>query len=417
MNTVGSERQHASAIRSGNVGTGAQREHQTGIAAHAANAPGAADIDALLQCYRPLLTQRLRSAVEAAKHSQRATSASASASELAARLDGFYGQIEYHLGWRAPDLSPAGYHPGKLLRPTLLLLACELAAGRAGADTAERERIVERASGAAVTVELIHNFSLIHDDIEDADEERRHRPTLWKLWGIPEAVNSGDGLFSLARLSLWQLAEDGVAPSVVVRLASLLDRTCLELCEGQFLDMRFEGQQDISVALYLEMIGRKTAALMAASAEMGGMLGAPDDEPLHHRLAEFGRSLGLAFQIRDDLLGIWSATELGKSAAGDLRRKKMSLPVIYAREHASPEDAARLDAIYEEPGPATAEQIDEMLAILDRAGARSHTRALLDEHCATSRAALEASAGTSQPAIDAARALRTLVDFVAAEGI
>ncbi len=122
----------------------------------------------------------------------------------------FYGQIEYHLGWRRYDLSPASYDPGKLLRPTLTLIACDFAASQTGlVHESERRDLLRRATSAAVTIELVHNFSLIHDDIEDGDEERRHRPTLWKLWGIPQAINSGDGLFALARKGLWQLADSG----------------------------------------------------------------------------------------------------------------------------------------------------------------------------------------------------------------
>src|SRR5262249_17304146 len=167
---------------------------------------------------------------------------------------------------------------------------------------------------AAVCVELVHNFSLVHDDIEDGDAERRHRPTLWKLWGVPQAINTGDGIFAMARASLWRLLDDGVDAQVVVSLAPLVDPTCLELCEGQFLDMSYEGRQDVSVTMYLEMIERKTAALMACATEMGGRLADADQPDVAVRLAQFGRALGIAFQLRDDLLGIWSAEQLGKTA-------------------------------------------------------------------------------------------------------
>ncbi|HEX8032618.1 MAG TPA: polyprenyl synthetase family protein, partial [Ktedonobacterales bacterium] len=258
------------------------------------------DAEVVLVRYRPLLAEGMRDALEHALAWRKV------APPAAALLDEFDGQIEYHLGWRNPDLSPAQSHPGKLLRPTLVLLASELAAGRHGATASERDDLVRRVVPAAACVELVHNFSLVHDDIEDGDEERRHRPTLWKLWGIPQAINTGDAIFSLARQGLWRLVDAGIAPLVVVRLAALLDRTCLELCEGQFLDMRYEGRRDITVEMYLEMIGRKTAALMACSTEMGAHLGAPDDAALAGTLARFGRALGLAFQLRDDLLGIWA---------------------------------------------------------------------------------------------------------------
>ncbi|MBF6591056.1 MAG: polyprenyl synthetase family protein [Ktedonobacterales bacterium] len=367
------------------------------------------EVEVVLGRHYTLVSSGLREALERAHTLTPPTPATGDA------LMDFYHQIEYHHGWRHPDLSPATHHPGKLLRPTLLLLACELAAGHAGATAPRRAEAVRRAVPAAIAVELVHSFSLVHDDIEDGDEARRHRPTLWKLWGVPQAINTGDGIFALARLQLWPLRERGVASTTVARLAELLDRTCLELCEGQFLDMRFEGRRDVTPAMYLAMIERKTAALMACAAGMGAWLGAPEDDVLSARLADFGRGLGLAFQLRDDLLGIWAARELGKTAAGDLRRKKVSLPVIYTLERAAPADRDTLAAIYAQPGAATEEQIAQMLDILDRAGARAHVRRVLRERCEAARAALESAAGTAAAAREPAKALGALLAFVAAE--
>ncbi|MFI5274565.1 MAG: polyprenyl synthetase family protein, partial [Ktedonobacterales bacterium] len=243
----------------------------------------ASEVERIVARYRAPLAAGMRRAVE------RAWAQLAPAPESAALVEEFEGQIEYHLGWRHPDLSRARSHPGKLLRPALLLLACELAAGTRGAAADERARLARRAVPAAVCIELVHNFSLIHDDIEDGDDERRHRPTLWKLWGVPQAINAGDALFSLARTGLWQLVDVGVSPRVVVALAALLDRTCLDLCAGQFLDMRFERRRDVTVAMYMEMIERKTAALMACATESGGRLGAPKprQRASHRGLARF----------------------------------------------------------------------------------------------------------------------------------
>jgi geranylgeranyl diphosphate synthase type I len=369
------------------------------------------EVEDVLSRYRSLVAEALHDAVASAPTHTPPAPASASL------LEEFYGQIEYHQGWRNPDLSPAASHPGKLQRPTLVLLAAELAAGQAGASPEEREAIAQRSVPAAVAVELVHNFSLVHDDIEDGDEERRHRPTLWKLWGMPQAINTGDGIFAIARLQLWSLPKHGVAPATVVRLAALLDATCVALCEGQYLDMRFEGRSDVTTAMYLEMIGRKTAALMSCAAAMGGLLGAPENAEVSERLATFGRALGLGFQLRDDMLGIWSAKELGKSEGGDLRRKKMSLPVIYAMEHAGDEDRQTLTAIYAKDGPASEEQIGTLLDILERTGAHEHTRKVLHEQCAAAQEALDAAAGPSLATRDAYDALNGLLAFVAAEGI
>lgn len=386
----------------------------TPLAKHPGYVSGDA-VEAALSRFRPLIAEGLRAAITAAL----ATTATANALSDEARdlLAEFYAQIEYHLGWRDGDLRPVTAHPGKLMRPALVLLACELAAGQKGSGPTRRMKAVRRAVPAAVAVELVHNFSLVHDDIEDGDEARRHRPTLWKLWGVPRAVNIGDGIFALARMQLWTLPREGVAPVVVLRLASLLDRTCLELCEGQDLDMRFEGRQDVSAAMYLAMIGRKTAALMACAMEMGGLLGSPGDDSLARQLGEFGQRLGLAFQIRDDLLGIWSARELGKSVAGDLRRKKMSLPVIVALEHATPEDHSTLAGIYAEAGTATDEQITQMLAILDRTNARERARQTLHAESDAARAALDAAAASAPTAHEARDALGALLAFVESERI
>src|SRR5579864_831542 len=194
-----------------------------------------------------------------------------------AQLQPYYGQMEYHLGWVNADFSPATGFTGKLLRPTLLLLAYEAAGAWGLAGEAEEgitpSAYLRRAMPAAVAVELTHNFTLIHDDIEDGDTERHHRSTLWKLWGIPQAINTGDGLFALSRLALWGVLDEGVDSSIAIRLGELLDHTSLTVSEGQYLDISFEGRQDISVAMYVDMISRKTAALMSCAAEMGALLG------------------------------------------------------------------------------------------------------------------------------------------------
>jgi geranylgeranyl diphosphate synthase, type I len=363
--------------------------------------------DAALGRYRAWLGDGLRRAVERARGDAPADPA------VAAALDEFYGQMEYHLGWRHPDLSRARSHPGKLLRPALLLLSCELAAGRNGAEAAERARLARQAVPAAACIELVHNFSLVHDDIEDGDEERRHRPTLWKLWGVPQAINSGDGIFALARSGLWQLADEGVPARVVVRLAALLDRVCLELCEGQHLDMAFEGRRDVTVGMYMETIERKTAALVACATEMGGRLGAATDDEAAGHLERFGRALGLAFQLRDDLLGIWAAEELGKSHAGDLRRKKMTLPVLHALETTQGADRRALLDLYESAGKPAEAQIEAALAALERSGARERVRQALAAEAERAQKGLDAAAGESAEAREAHDLLAALLGLVA----
>jgi geranylgeranyl diphosphate synthase, type I len=344
---------------------------------------GAPDGAAALGRYHAEIAAALRETLA------RAARLTARSPETSEPLETMYGQIEYHLGWRDQEFRPAQSHPGKLLRPALVLLAAELAGGRDA---------VARALPLAAAIELIHNFSLIHDDIEDGDEMRRGRSTAWKVWGPAQAINSGDALFSLARIRALDMARLGVEPALVVRLVELVDLTCLELCEGQHLDMTFEGRGDVTEAMYLDMISRKTAALMACAAESGARVGAPQHEALGSRMAAFGRALGLGFQLRDDVLGIWSAaTKLGKTEAGDVRRKKMTLPVIHALDHASAADRDELRAIYSEREQVSDEQVARALAILDRSGARARAYGALREQLDVAVGALDEARELARP--------------------
>jgi geranylgeranyl diphosphate synthase type I len=269
---------------------------------------------------------------------------------------GVYEMCRYHLGLDGSGSS------GKRMRPLLGLLAYASITGEH-----------RRALPGAAAVELGHNFSLVHDDIEDADRERRHRPTLWALHGIPQAINTGDMLFSLSRIALHRLTDLGFPDRTVLRLMRLYDQTCLALCEGQYLDIWMAEHDDgLSVELYFDMIGRKTAALIAASIEAGAVL-ATEDEQVIGRYRAFGWDLGIAFQLNDDLLGIWGRESATGKEPTDVPRKKKTLPVIYAFEHAPADDRARLSALYSN-GTLAPEHTAEIVAILERAGARDYTR-------------------------------------------
>jgi geranylgeranyl diphosphate synthase type I len=270
---------------------------------------------------------------------------------------GLYEMVRYHLA-----LDGSGASGGKRMRPLLGLLAYASIAGDH-----------RRALPGAAAVELGHNFSLVHDDIEDGDTERRHRPTLWSVRGVPQAINTGDTLFSLSRIALHRLTDLGFSDAKVLRLMRLYDETCLALCEGQYIDIATsETDELMTVDGYLDMIGRKTAALIAASIEAGALLATDDDEVIA-RYRAFGWALGLAFQINDDLLGIWGAEQTTGKAPSDVAHKKKTLPVIYAAEHAGPEDRERLLELYALDAPTT-EQLGEIVAILERVGAREYTR-------------------------------------------
>jgi geranylgeranyl diphosphate synthase type I len=338
-----------------------------------------------------------------------------------AGLPSFYGQMQYHLGWVDTHFSPVKINPGKLLRPTLLLLAYEAVNtwnpndktnGQVSSKLVPADYL-RRALPAAAAIELTHNFTLIHDDIEDRDVERHHQPTLWSVWGIQYGINTGDGMFALARQALWDILDEGVEADIAVRLGAMLDQTCLVISEGQYLDISFESRQDISVSMYMDMIGRKTASLMGCAARMGAMLGTRDTETIR-RLHSFGYTMGLAFQVRDDILGIWaSAEETGKSVAGDIYRRKKSLPVLHAMEHANSLDQQFLQQVYAQTYPLTSEQVEEVLAIFARAETLEYCRAFLTKQCRLAHEALASVPHHTNPI--AARALddmETLVHFV-----
>lgn len=340
----------------------------------------------------------------------------------ASALDDFYGQMQYHLGWVDGDLRPTNNNPGKLLRPTLLLLAYEAAGAWELDDTAapysDDSSYLQRALPAAVAVELTHNFTLIHDDIEDSDVERRHRPTLWKLWGIPQAINTGDGMFALARHALWGILDAGVDGTTAARMAQVLDRVILTVAEGQYLDINFETSLDISVAMYIDMIGRKTAALMSGATELGACLGTQHFETIAH-LKSFGKALGIAFQVRDDVLGVWAtAAESGKTRAGDVYRRKKSLPILHALEHANPEDAEILRAIYA-PSSTTSitdAQVEQVLTIFSRTDTQAYCREFLRHQCELAHAALADVPQIAHPvAVRALDDMFTLIKFIEEE--
>jgi geranylgeranyl diphosphate synthase type I len=302
---------------------------------------------------------------------------------------GLYEQVRYHVGLDGPD-APAG----KRMRPLLGLLAYASITGE-----------FEPALPGAAAVELGHNFSLVHDDIEDGDTERRHRPALWTIHGVPQAINTGDTLFTLSRIALHRLTDLGFSDSKVLRLMRLYDVTCLALCEGQYIDIwTSEHDTAMSVELYFDMIGRKTAALIAASIEAGALL-ATDDEEVIARYRAFGWALGLAFQLNDDLLGIWGAEQATGKEPSDLARHKKTLPVLYALQHGSAEERARLTTLYSTSSPSVAE-VAEAVAILEHTGARDYTRDQARRYRDEAIAEL-AAAGVVQP--EAREALESII--------
>ena len=304
-----------------------------------------------------------------------------------ARTTQLYDWIRYHLGLDGD--APRG----KRLRPLLGLLAYQSIAGEHA-----------RALPGAAAVEMGHNFSLVHDDIQDGSPERRHRPALWTTIGVAQAINTGDALFTLSRLALHRLTDIGFPDRRVLALMRLYDETCLALCEGQFIDIRNADRGDWpGVDEYFDMIGRKTAALIAGSVQSGAML-ATDDQAVIEAYRRFGWGLGIAFQLNDDLLGIWGDEAATGKEPSDIEARKKTLPLIHALEHGAPADRARLREILagEHPSPAA---VDDAKAILARAGSQAFTRAQAHHHRDEAIAHLEAAGVVPGEAMDRLRAI------------
>ena len=310
-----------------------------------------------------------------------------------------YRLLRYHLGWvdRRGGKMKAPVSQGKALRPTLCLFACE-----ALADD------YSKALPAAAALELIHNFSLIHDDIQDQDVERRHQPTVWHLWGIPKALAAGNAMQCTGDLALLEAGGDDVAPETVLRVSAILTESYLEMIQGQCLDLNFESRTDIKADEYLYMIACKTGALIRCALEIGALL-ATEDAATVRAFANFGDCLGQVFQIRDDYLGIWGdEATLGKATGNDIRRRKKSYPVVFALERASGRAMDDLLRIY---GKEVLEENDvqRVLAVLDEVGSQEHSQRLTETAAAR---ALEALKPVSLPQWAQSEA-EELVDFLA----
>jgi len=307
-----------------------------------------------------------------------------------------YGMLRYHMGWQDERSHPCHRESGKFVRSTLCLLSCQAVGG----DTMQ-------ILPAAAALELIHNFSLIHDDIEDASRERHHRPTLWKLWGQPQAINAGDAMFSLAYLALLKLGKNGIADNKIIHSIHMLTKACLQLCEGQYLDIDYENRLDITIESYLNMIAKKTAALMAASTSLGAYLGTEDGKVVNS-LYWFGEELGLAYQIYDDVLGVWGVEErVGKSVESDISRRKKTLPVVYGLENSEGEDREKLDKLYAQEH-IQGENVSQVVKILDQLGTRDYAQKLAGQYYHQALAQLDATgldASRQAPLREAARFL------------
>ena len=292
------------------------------------------------------------------------------------------GPFRYHLGWadRQGRFLEAPQDQGKGVRPGLCLFACQALGGD-----------WMRAMPAAVSLELIHNFSLVHDDIQDGDAMRRHRPTVWRLWGEAKALLVGNAMHATAYEVALGLVERGVPESKALRSSHLLVEGCLSMIKGQALDLQFEARLNIGLEAYLEMIRLKTGALITCALEVGSLLGSDDEEHVQ-AFARYGDHLGRMFQIRDDVLGIWGDEDhtgkAGRSSENDIKRKKKSLPIVLALEQATGGDRRRLEAVYRK---AKLDQgdVDQVLEILDAVGAQKLANGMIKREGSLAMKALE----------------------------
>lgn len=276
---------------------------------------------------------------------------------------------------------------GKRLRPLLVLESCKALGGK------EEDALPE-----AAAVELVHTFTLIHDDIMDEDDERRGVPAVHVEWGVPIAILAGDTLFSKA----FEFAARGGSERAVDELA----RACTEICEGQAMDIEFEDREDVTEEEFIEMVRRKTAALMRASCVIGGLKADAEEEQLE-ALAEYGENMGIAFQIQDDVLDlVGDEEELGKPVGSDIIEGKKTLIVIKALEEADEETRERILEVLGNPN-ATREDVMEVIGIMEELGAIDYAKEKAREFALKAKEALE-----ELPDNEHTELLRRIADFV-----
>ena len=273
--------------------------------------------------------------------------------------------VNYHLGYLEDSKDELD---GKAVRSSLCLFSTEALGG----DPQE-------ALPAAVALELVHNFSLVHDDIQDHSELRRGRESVMKMWGKNQAINAGDGIKDLSMLAFFRLEENCSSDRTNLEAIRAISEHSLRMIEGQVKDLVYSEKEKVTTSEYLNMIEGKTCALLEASFYLGGLYSCIESGL--SKLAELGKHLGYIYQIRDDFLGIWGKPEhSGKSAEKDLIEKKKTYPIIYALQNARGKSLEKLEEIYANNGKMSDEQILRVREILDETGAKSGTERIAEEH-------------------------------------
>ncbi|MEN4016926.1 MAG: short chain isoprenyl diphosphate synthase IdsA [Methanobacterium sp.] len=281
---------------------------------------------------------------------------------------------------------------GKKLRPVLVILSSESVGGR-----------TQDALKTAASMELIHTFSLIHDDIMDKDKMRRGKPSVHMLWGEPMAILAGDTLFSKAFETVLETDAEVDPERVIEALKTVVD-SCIKICEGQALDISFEGKLDVKEDEYLTMIYKKTAALISAATKAGAILGGGTEEQIE-ALSEYGRLIGLAFQIQDDYLDvIGDEDDIGKPVGSDIVEGKMTLIVVHALANASKEDKKKLISILKSNNE---DMVDDAISIFKRYRSIEYVRNIALQNVKTAKKLLDVLEDS-----DAKKSLELIADFV-----
>ena len=305
-----------------------------------------------------------------------------------------YDMLRYCMGWSDVAGEPCDMEKGKGVRPSLCLFTCDALGGD-----------VQKALPAAVSLELIHNFSLIHDEIQDFDEVRHHRPTLWTVWGVPKALVAGNVMRVLAErsMSCMEFAD----AKLISQSSSIVSEACLQMIEGQYMDISFEGSSRITVDQYMEMISRKTGALLRSSVHLGALIGSGSDE-VANLFRRVGIALGFMFQIRDDILGTWGESKAtGKPVGADIKRRKNTLPIIHAREAKSGLYEKEISNLYSLKS-LNDDEAERVLEILDDTKAMDYCQGLVGHYALQVHSYIE-SVGFSEKSD---KDFKELIDFL-----
>ncbi|MDQ3613032.1 MAG: polyprenyl synthetase family protein [Chloroflexota bacterium] len=311
--------------------------------------------------------------------------------ELAGNAPLLDRMARYHLGFVTANGDPIPEDErfrlrGKRVRPLIAALACQAAGGT-----------IDHAAPLAASIELLHNFTLIHDDIQDRSPNRRHRPTVWNIWGDAQAINAGDALFAAAQIGILNSAAPGIAADHLLAVSRAFNRMTIDIVRGQVLDIEFEGRDDVTPDDYLQMIQGKTSAIVEFAAWAGAVLGGSSVSEARS-FADFGMALGIGFQIRDDALGVWgSSEETGKDTADDIRRRKQSLPVLILRALASDDDRACLETIFRKEHIAE-DGVETVLCLFEHYGVAHEIEEQVRRYHDDAEAALRRLAATSERA-------------------